>query len=1110
MGWWGTASCGSELCISADKYNEVVAAYQAAYQCVYGSETTWPIFRVADDPLLASDVTDLRTAAAALVTYAKGEGRTCDCDWSEIATSGYDVDDVCKDSVDVSIGDPACLCDYECIIRLLDCVTNFNGGSCCADEICFTIDAIDHCRCGSVGGVFVGTFPAGTYTVRYEAGAITTQSGIQWNRTYGGTTNSCNPSSWRPYIGSAEGIHVLSGFNTSGWPDAASAEAANVGTSITFSLSSTQDVYAWYSDNVCADNIGEVTYCISEAISSSSSSSSSSSTAAGNAAHAYEAYYEVYGPCFGLPGEWVLDISAQPYDTNVPTYGAPLDTWIVDDLSGGSLRVIYLSNSAVIPADPPSAAPPLSNGLYSSGALSYTAGTAYPEIQYSLELDCTDLNGNSDDWCITSSDTWVESVDVNITPTDTGWDYWPVYYDTYGDGCKWYRVSSLDPSAIDMISVAEVEASCPCPPEYPYYVIEDCLDQCGGYSGSMTAPSSTDDIFWPMPLFPGMQLNTWYISYYDTWSGCFVLFCMVDDTNTLPPSLPADLTTMDIVSLDESVTYEYGAITTLYGIYPQSDTVVILEANYCCDDQSVFDCYVYGTGFLGSTTDGWEDEGFYWGPCSDGCILTNGYTTLFAPAPPQPSVADCPPCSSSSSSSSSSSDSSSSSSSSISSSSSSSSDPTVYVYEVNIDLKTSDGDYLTVSAQMQSQPVIYEVLTVYAGPSGSYPLTLPRDVWLANTDKGVHNFTYTYSDRLCRFRYIYLTNTPIAPAPPPASIVSGAQALTGDNVIAGLSHHSISFSSRNYSSHRFIDWSLYDAQQILPLGVAGGFFTAAETVVPEWYYVNYSTQYDGHSTFKYGDPNGTGGYFVADGSTLDGVSNDRAVLSLAPNWDGTIFPTSRVEYEATSYSHADASRFSARDADSYGDAWDVSSASSHNISYTYTKYSYGYYGFNFYTSAIRSYTRLYRPIGLRWGIEIPELTFSLEDRILIRLNGYETGLNPGLSLPALDFSIAIGDSIGSGGSISGYTSVGTITTPAYSQAAGQTSDPIHHDVYTPHTVVADLTAIAGLDPYAQHLYMSAECITTPESTCFGSLTNTFELDYSMVQVEINAVNQPLI
>ena len=63
----------------------------------------------------------------------------------------------------------------------------------------------------------------------------------------------------------AEEFGRLPGFSTrDGWPTQSEAEAASDGGTIERTLEESQTVRFWYHDEVCEDNLGSVTYCVTE------------------------------------------------------------------------------------------------------------------------------------------------------------------------------------------------------------------------------------------------------------------------------------------------------------------------------------------------------------------------------------------------------------------------------------------------------------------------------------------------------------------------------------------------------------------------------------------------------------------------------------------------------------------------------------------------------------------------------------------------------------------------------------------------------------------------------------------------------------------------------
>lgn len=130
MAWWDGKDCADDVCIPAGLQNSVAELYEQAYECVHGTATTWPRYN-SGQCVPASDINALRNAVAALIAQALALGRLCECAWDELNDSGYDPTDDCADSANISTGDAACICDYRCIQRGLQCFLNWESGACC-------------------------------------------------------------------------------------------------------------------------------------------------------------------------------------------------------------------------------------------------------------------------------------------------------------------------------------------------------------------------------------------------------------------------------------------------------------------------------------------------------------------------------------------------------------------------------------------------------------------------------------------------------------------------------------------------------------------------------------------------------------------------------------------------------------------------------------------------------------------------------------------------------------------------------------------------------------------------------------------------------------------
>jgi hypothetical protein len=193
---------------------------------------------------VASAGVECRAAAGACDVAEACDGATAACPTDAFRPSS----DVCRPS------NPAATCDLAetCPGDGPGCPTNGSG-----------LITISSCGClgsgcGSCPAVRVT--PGNRYRVTYVSGAMRTNATEDWNREFGGQCGGCGDGRRCWSAQSSDGR--LWGFDTTGYPSAAAAQAAYQGSSIDITASRDR-IWFWYQDNVCFDNEGTITYCVS-------------------------------------------------------------------------------------------------------------------------------------------------------------------------------------------------------------------------------------------------------------------------------------------------------------------------------------------------------------------------------------------------------------------------------------------------------------------------------------------------------------------------------------------------------------------------------------------------------------------------------------------------------------------------------------------------------------------------------------------------------------------------------------------------------------------------------------------------------------------------------
>ena len=155
-------------CLPLAKYTDMVTAYLAAYECVYGTTTTWTYTPASGDCIAATDVTNLCKAGEALIAYAVAAGRTC---------TGT--------CVSPAKGDCISLAHFSGVTDMLNGI----DGDCCADsgDCCSVCEAVLSAQL--TGGKFanmeaVWTVESGTYSTLDDACAACNSASVRkftWN-----------------------------------------------------------------------------------------------------------------------------------------------------------------------------------------------------------------------------------------------------------------------------------------------------------------------------------------------------------------------------------------------------------------------------------------------------------------------------------------------------------------------------------------------------------------------------------------------------------------------------------------------------------------------------------------------------------------------------------------------------------------------------------------------------------------------------------------------------------------------------------------------------------------------------------------------------------------
>ncbi len=127
----------------------------------------------------------------------------------------------------------------------------------CPCKLDFEVCASSHCGCFS-GGIDMGMLK-GEYRITYMKGATRTRYDYRWNESQQG---SCYGNCDQPCFAIFLGGKLCPGYRQPGFSTFQEAENYGKGQSQTMSFDGTRTIYLRYSDDLCYDSEGCITYRI--------------------------------------------------------------------------------------------------------------------------------------------------------------------------------------------------------------------------------------------------------------------------------------------------------------------------------------------------------------------------------------------------------------------------------------------------------------------------------------------------------------------------------------------------------------------------------------------------------------------------------------------------------------------------------------------------------------------------------------------------------------------------------------------------------------------------------------------------------------------------------